>query len=459
MSVPVPFGRARLLAGALALALAPALASCGADEPPVPRDLVVVVLDALPASSVSSYGYERPTTPHLDDLAAAGQRFAQAHTTASYTLASTASLFTGMSPRAHGAEREVGHVLGADRVTLAEVLGERGFATAAFSLNPQVSRETGFAQGFDVFEYAPRDDFTYNQLPQGFLERVTATWQAQAGERRFLYVHLLPPHVPYTPPPPFNELFGARKVDHSEGGQSYLRALNMEAVWLTPDDPRVVRAKQRYDATLAYADAQLDALLDALGPLDDVALVVTSDHGEAFGEHGRILHGSMASKEMIHVPLVLHGPGLQGDVRDDLVRTRDLAATVCEWLDVPWDARMAHGRSFLRAPGLDPLPARGALSRSVGTAPLWALRTDDWTYIRATGSGREELYDRRNDPLEVRDLAADPAHAGTRAELAAALDTALARERDIGARFATAETTDAHRAALEDIGYFESEED
>jgi len=455
MSVLVPLRSARVLMGALALALV----GCGEDPAPVPRDLVVVVLDALPASSVSSYGYERPTTPRLDALAAGGQRFAQAHTTASYTLTSTASLFTGMTPRGHGAVREVGHVLGEDRVTLAEALAERGFATAAFSLNPQVSRETGFAQGFEVFEYAPRDDFTYNQTPAGFLERVVETWEAQAGERRFLYVHLLPPHVPYTPPPPYDELFGARAIDRSEGGQAYLRALNMEDVWLTPDDPRVERAKRRYDATLAYADAQLSALLEALGPLDDVALVVTSDHGEAFGEHGRILHGSMASKEMIHVPLVLHGPGLESAVREDLVRTRDLAATMCEWLDVPWDARMASGRSFLRSPGLDPLPARGALSRSVGTAPIWALRTNDWTYIRATGSGREELYDRQSDPLEQRDLSGNPAHALALAELATALDTALARERDIGARFEAAKTTDAHRAELEDIGYFDNEED
>lgn len=442
-------------AAALLAALATLTAACGtASEAPPPRDLVIVVLDALPASSVSGYGYSRATTPHLDALSATGVRFAQAHASASYTLASTASLFTGMTPRGHGAVAEVGHVLGDDRVTLAEVLAERGFHTAAFSLNPQVSRETGFAQGFATFEYMPRDDFTYNQLPAGFLDAVAASWQAQAGARRFLYVHLLPPHVPYTPPPPFDANFGARDIDRSEGGQAHLRELNMTAAWLTPDDPRVVRAKARYDAGLTYADAMLAELLERLGPLDDVALVVTSDHGEAFGEHGRILHGSMASKEMIHVPLVLAGPGLEAGVRDDLVRTRDLAPTVAEWLDVPWDARMAMGRSFLRAAGLEPDDARGALSRSAGTAPSWALRTEAFTYVRHTATGREELYDRRADPLEQHDLGAAPEHAADRERLAQAFDRALARERAIGARYSATESTDAHAKALEDLGYF-----
>lgn len=451
---------------ALLLAIAPLTACAPAEDAPdfatvdaTARDLVVVVLDALPATSVSSYGYGRATTPHLDALAARGVRFAEAHTTASYTLASTASLFTGMTPRGHGAQAEVGDVLGEDRVTLAEVLGARDFATLAFSLNPQVSRETGFAQGFDTFAYEPRDDFTYNQLPAGFLERVAQAWHARADERRFLYVHLLPPHVPYTPPPPYDELFGARDVDLAEGGQAALRELNMGAVWLTPDDPRVVRAKARYDAGLVYADAQLAALLEALALEDDAALVVLSDHGEAFGEHGRILHGSMASKEMIHVPLVLAGPGLAPAVRDDLVRTRDLAATLCEWLDVPWDARMAMGRSFLAARGLEADEVRGALSRSSGSAPIWALRTDAWTYVLHTASGREELYERASDPLEATNLAAAPEHAATRDRLSKALAKALARERDIGARYAATERTDAHSAALEELGYVTDAED
>ena len=428
-----------------------------ASEPP--RDLIVIVLDALPASSVSAYGYGRATTPHLDALAADGQRFDAAFASASYTLASTASLMTGMTPRGHGVEAEVGQVLGADHHTLAEKLRARGFHTAAFSLNPQVSVETGFDQGFDVFAYEPRDNFTYNQLPAGFLDRIAATWNSQQDARRFLYVHLLPPHVPYTAPPPFDIAFDAHLVPDEVGGQSYLRELNLAEPWLTPTDPRVMRAKQRYDAGLKYADAMLAELLAKLDQDDGLkraAIAITSDHGEAFGEHGRILHGSMASEEMLRVPLILKGPGIEAGARGDLVRTRDLAATMCEWLDVGWDGRMAFGRSFLRAPGLESETARGALARSSGSAPIWSLRTQSWTYILHTASGREELYDRAADPLERNNLIAT--HKSERTQMSEALTRALAREREINSRYAAAANTDAHAQALQDIGYFSTDE-
>lgn len=453
--------RAPRLSLILAAAVLSLAGGCGSNEPDAsPRDLVIIVLDALPATGLSSYGYQRETTPVIDAIAASAIRFEQAHSSASYTLASTASLFTGMTPRAHGCVDEVGQVLGPDRATLAEHLAERGFATAAFSLNPQVSRETGFDQGFDVFEYEPRDDFTYNRLPAGFIERVAKTWHKDAGKRRFMYVHLLPPHVPYNAPPPFDTNFGADEIEHSEGGQTDLRALNHDTAWLTADDQRVRRARRLYDAGLTYGDAMVGELLDALGRdagMDGAALVIISDHGEAFGEHGRILHGSMASKEMVHVPLIIDAPGIDGEVRGDTVRTRDLAATLAELLDVSWNQRVATGRSFLHAPGLAKDDAKGALSRSVGSAPIWALRTETWTLMRHMATGREELFDRKSDPLELHDLATSKPQ--DLARMKKALDRALGRERGIGQRFAAPKHTDAHADALHDIGYGGVDED
>jgi arylsulfatase len=420
----------------------------------VPRDLVILVLDALPAHELSSYGYPRETTPHLDNLAERGQRFESAFSSASYTLASTASLFTGMTALGHGCTEETGQVLGADRETLAERLRARGFKTAAFSLNPQVSRETGFDQGFDQFDYLPREDFTFNRVPADFVERVASAWRQDAGARRFLYVHLLPPHVPYSPPPPFDTRFGADRVDPKEGQQTSLRALNQETAWLAASDPRVRRVRRLYDAGLAYADlisADLIAALGVDGGLDHAALVVMSDHGEAFGEHGRILHGSMASLEMTHVPLILVGPGIEPGTRRDTVRTRDLAATLSEWLDVAWEPRVATGRSFLSTPGLAPEDWHGALARSSGSSPIWGLRTDDWTYVRHTATGREELYDRRQDPEELHNLAESLADDRTR--MSKALDRVLGRERTIGRRLTAPTKTDAHARELKDIGY------
>ena len=165
-------------------------------------DVLVVVLDALPAGHVGLYGYQPagydspPITPEISAFAAglgAHQTliFDEAYSSASYTLASTASLFTGANPATHGVLGLSTNVLAEEELTLAETLRAAGFATCGLSSNPNISSEGRFNQGFDTFRHYFRDKFQRHTLPANFVADAGTWWRKQANERRFLYAHLL----------------------------------------------------------------------------------------------------------------------------------------------------------------------------------------------------------------------------------------------------------------------------
>ena len=450
-----------------ALAAVLALAACGASvEPDVERpagserwNAVIVVLDALPADALGCYGYPRPVSPEVDRFAAEAVRFEEAYAAASYTLASTASLFTGLPPAAHGVVGLRSNLLAGGHHTVAEALGELGFRTAAFSCNPHVTEEGGFAQGFGHFRHYARDRFDRHAVPEALPGDVLAWWDDQAGGRRFLYVHLLPPHQPYDPPPPHEGLFGAAESPREEGMTDFLVELDRER-GVAAADPLARRIRDRYDAGVHHADAvfgELLAALDERGAADDTLVILLSDHGEAFGEHGRLLHGSTVFREMTRVPLIARWPGCAPGVRPGLVRTRDLAATLTALFGAPWPADGRAGEPFLAEllGPVEPAP-RLALSRSVGNLPVWALRSDRWTLVMQPSSGARQLFDRRSDPGELRDVA--DGHAREAGVLAERLAGLLKEHRALARRLRLeGGEVRAHRESLEALGYFGDE--
>ena len=471
------------------------LGACGGDEPLASDqhewDVVVVVLDALPAKRTGLYGApEEGLTPHLDRLGTQGTLTSggtprptavldAAFASASYTLASTASLFTGLWPPAHRVLGLDSNVLDPEHRTLAEVLAAQGFATAALSANPHISTEGGFDQGFGTFRHYFRDNFDNHTLPETFVPDAGAWWQHHAGERRFLYAHILPPHQPYTPPAPFAERFGADEVPRAEGLTPYLTELAQEAV-LTADDPRVERILARYLASVSYADALLQELLTELaGPdgrgLERTIVVVTSDHGEAFGEHGQILHGTGVFEEFVRVPLVI---SLPASAPEELAgrfphtaTTADLAATLCELLDAPWPVTPASPTRPLNGASLVPhltagtAPGHPVLTRSAGDQPVWGLRTDERFLMRHGASDATLVFDVASDPGEQRPMdvpsqangvpsQANGAPSQT-SDLRARLDGLLERTRAAGKRFEAGSVPMLiHKDKLEQLGYF-----
>ena len=264
--------------------------------------VVLVMVDTLRADHLGCYGYERDTSPHLDNLASAGVLFENFYSVAPWTNPSIASLFTGRYPRAvfpplpH--KQAIGLPLPSQLPTLAERLQLEGYRTVALVDHPGINRELQFDQGFERWSGLFREgDFdTWAVTDSDFvLEQVEAALDELGGEEFFLYLHLVYPHRPYAPPPPYDTMFG-------------------------PSSPKTGRAHRQtminaYDGEVRYTDDLIGRVAGALegrGLTESTWLVVTSDHGEGFWEHNQAEHGNSFFNELTRVPLVLVPPRREG---------------------------------------------------------------------------------------------------------------------------------------------------
>ncbi|MFT5285804.1 MAG: arylsulfatase A-like enzyme [Planctomycetota bacterium] len=466
----------RPVASILALCLF-ILASCESDSAPsgnLPKaeadwNLVILLLDALPANGVGAWGYPRDVTPQLDLLAASGIRFESAYAGASYTLAAVSSIFTGLSPATHRVVSLSSNVLDKQHSTLAEAFQSRGFATGAFSSNPHITIEGGFNQGFDEFRHYKRGRLDYHNIPEELEADSLAWWNAHAGERRFLYVHVLPPHQPYDAPEPHASLFGADQTDREIGFTKYLVDADKAGTVVAGSAlARDIRA--RYDAGLHRADEFAGEFITTIKNSpggSKTVFCILSDHGEAFAEHGRLLHGSTVFEEETHVPLILSWPRVKPAVVEEIVSTVNLAPTLCELFDLSFRG----GESFLSATTEDYV-APPVLSRSVGTQPVWSMRTQNWSFQKQAGKNLRFLYDRRGDLGEQVDLLAGKENWQLRGgseeltseelhELANSLSKkmgkALVSHRELGSRFRQSRN-DTHSQEIGDLGYSDDAE-
>jgi arylsulfatase A-like enzyme len=407
-------------------------------------NLVLISIDTLRADRLGAYGYPLPTSPTLDRrLAGEGVVFEQVFSQSPKTTPSHMTMFTSLYPCVHGIELWEGERSGAvlnPRVdTLAEVLRNAGYATAAFTGGAHMNRARGFDQGFQRYRHD-------NQLGR------SREWlQAHAGHSFFLFFHTYEVHDPYQPPPDL-----AKQFDGDYGDGPILEAVRKiraggidgwdrshKLFWDAVDrsSPRDVRfVSSLYDAAIRHMnDSTLTSLLDqldALGLTSNTLVVFTSDHGEAFGEHGTFLHDDLYGGTL-HVPLVLRFPGrLPAGARvAGRARLLDLMPTVLDLLGVtpPPDVQ---GRSLAAAargaPGPDPVDAAISEydSRPSGGA-LESVRQGSDVLIR--NNDRLELFDLATDPGEQNDRAtADPARA---AALRSSLESWRATCRELASRF------------------------
>lgn len=354
------------------------------------RNVVLISLDTLRADHLSSYGYPRPTSPRIDvDLVARGTTFGDVSTTFPRTDVAHASLFTGLYP---AAQAEPGRIDANGGVRmLAEALRDSGRTTAAFTEDAFVAGSLGFWLGFDRF--VERSFVEHGRGVRTFADG--ARWAAAHRDRPFfLFLHTYKTHDPYVSGERFQALF---RRDAS---------LDPRAARLVP---KALRADlDAYDRTIREADELVGEFLDELrrSGLDETTLVVLlSDHGEAFGEHGITRHGTGFQQEQLHVPLVLRGPGIAAGRRIDTPASLvDVAPTILDLLGLP-PLPLAMGTSL--APGLrgEPLdPERPLFFSWLGNEPL-GLRRGDRKVIRA--GGRYEAFDLAVDPLETKRLPVD----------------------------------------------------
>jgi len=370
----------RIFVVGLLLAIASA---CSRTEEPAPaesaRNLLLITVDTLRADRLGAYGDRTARTPAMDALAARGVRFTNAFATAPITLPSHASILSGRYPPGHAA-RHNGVRVDLSVPTISDALAAAGVSTAAFVTAFPLDRRFGLVKGFQTYgDRMPRgeDGRPANERPGRMAVDEALGWLEKHQQQRFfLWVHLFEPHAPY-------------------------------------GDPRSGRsAVDRYADDVAEADRQVGRLVEALGTrAGDTVVVLTSDHGEAFGEHGEIAHSIFVYDTTLRVPLVIAGPGVSPRAIDAPVSLVDIAPTVMSLLEAGrFDADGIDLRDVMS--GRQP-PERTLYAESFapfldfGWHPLRAVRAGGWKYIAAP---TPELYDLSSDGAETRNLIAGDAH-------------------------------------------------
>ncbi len=380
---------------------APAVTVPGADAPLV----VVYLVDTLRADHTGVHGYERPTTPELDAFAEDAVVFDQAIVHSSWTKPSVASILTSLLPGQHRAV-QLRDALDESNVTLAQRLDEHGWATGAAIANSVIyGAESAFDRGFDSFVGLHTDDDRRSKLVDAdvVVDAALAWERSRQGLPTFLYVHTMDPHVPYTPPPPFDRMFEPHPTDAHP-------ARDPRTDFLEPLDRE--RMVAQYDGEIAYGDREFGRFLKALkdaGVYDDALIVFVADHGEEFLDHGRWLHGRSVFDELVRVPLVLKLPGNRHAGRRVArqVQGVDIVPTIMEALELPLPAGLA-GQPLQRAIE-DEVPERAALSEiSHRGFVAFGVRTDEDKLVRRFSPDDDELYfDLVQDPAEQQNIIGD----------------------------------------------------
>jgi len=304
-------------------------------------NILLIVLDTLRVDRLHHMGYGRETSPELDRFAEECTVFRNAVSPSTWTTPSHASMFTGAQVWQHGAGSWFrGFTLSDKWNTVAEIAHAEGYTTAAFTEGGAVGGRFGFSQGFEQFDDGPVFEGPRSGTAKITLEKAW-DWMAQrAAAPFFMFVHTFEIHAPYCSPPPD----GTAYVDPDAG------SCCIEEADIT-DDEIGARASSLYDGGVRYTDRMLGAFLRRMeteGLLKNTIVIITSDHGEEFGEHGAYGHSTHIFPEVCNVPLMVRmpGPARAGTRVDRLVGTIDLHATLAEFMGAPADRVFPESRSF-----------------------------------------------------------------------------------------------------------------
>ena len=320
-------------------------------------NLVVITVDTLRADSLGVYGNPDGHTPFIDAFAAGAVVFENALTAIGTTIPSHATLFTGLYPKHHGV-RWNGDALDDGFTTLAELLGDAGYETAAFVSWPSMLRAGGLGQGF-VFSDPVKLESGLSAGSGDAVNELAIPWIASLIEQPFfLWLHYFETHSPYRLTPFAREKLAGYRGPLAAGAPTRtFYALGREIPW-TPREARALRVL--YDGEVREADRLVGQVLDALRRRDLISgtiVVITSDHGQALGEHGQVGHGSLLSQPVLHVPLMVYLPGVAPRRVPARVGLVDLLPFLLELLELPPPPNL-DGRSLAPILTGDPLPAQ-----------------------------------------------------------------------------------------------------
>jgi choline-sulfatase len=346
-------------------------------------NIFLIVIDSLRFDHLGCYGYHRETSPAIDKIAGEGITFDRAISQSSWTKPSVASLLTSTYPEIHGV-KSIKDRLSTHETFLPTILKKFGYVTGCIQTNPFLSSESGFNQDFDFYLEL------FDKVPGMYKPRINEAinavcdWLDQFTHNRFfLYLHVLDTHNPYTPPKEFNR-FGDTEQDLFDGEVRFVD----------------------------YYIGLIRCYLALKGLQEKTLFIITSDHGEEFGEHGHRYHAKHLYEEVLRVPLIFSSPALipSGLSIPTQVRSIDILPTILELLGIPPLAKH-QGESLLPLLKLAPTPARPAISQigeencATRKTEVVALTTENYKLIWNKKNDAKELYHLQRDPREENNIA------------------------------------------------------
>jgi len=384
--------------------------------------VVLILVDALRADHVGCYGYSRDTTPFVDKLARDSVQFSDVYAPASWTKPSVTSILTSLYPTGHGAFLH-DSFLPQEAVTLPEVLQKNGFFTYAYISNPNLKRLFNYQQGFQVYDdvlmreklsyvlcknlpfwgsvarFVTGRKFDYSDVDGADRanNRILPVLRQCDNVNAFLYLHYMDPHFPYAPPPGYKKLFPPDMSVLSPGTEAF------------------------YDAEIRFVDEHIGKLIETmkqLGMYNRSTVILTSDHGEAFGDHGNWRHGKTIYEDQVRVPMIIKLPQNRsaGERVNASVQSVDIMPTILDLVEAEYQGTM-QGKSLLPLLSFPSGESREVYIHEVVDHPdIYALRgivlQNRWKYIHTEKTdlrdlekeGPEELYDLQTDPKETKNL-------------------------------------------------------
>lgn len=415
------------------------------------RNVIFITIDALRADHLGCYGYDKETSPRIDDLAKNSILFTQAISNSPTTVTSFKSTMTSTYPSMCGGEKYLSNL----RTTVAEVLKANGYVTAAFHSNPFLSRYFGYNRGFDFFYDAlfTTDKSLASRIRQpiksvlnrtgfdwtvfwkkphdsvDFINQKAISWLKENESEFFLWLHYMDVHWPYLPP---------KEYQRNESLISKQKTIKLNRDLLRKPEEEISKQLdtivELYDAEIRYVDSSFGLLLDELEEInlfDETLIIITSDHGDEFLDHGGFGHPSKLYElplfkplfrlprnsnygnppklydELIHVPLIIHAPNNQnaGTKITDQVQLLDIPPTIVDAFGLK-KVKLFLGESLF-SPDYGNLGQKmGIISENIGlnNSLKISLRTPEWKFIIDESNAKYELYNLKKDPKEKNDL-------------------------------------------------------
>jgi len=380
------------------------------------RNVILITIDTLRPEFLSSYGAAGRPTANIDRLAKDGILFENAFSEAPWTLPSFCSMMTGVSPRVHLATK-ANSSLPDPLPRLAEYLSRTGYYAAAIGSN-RFLINASVARGFSQYRFLPAGEieglgaslhdrlFQQSVVPETtqITDQAVRWIQMHRTMSFFLWVHYFDPHIPYSAPGEYTPgQEPPKRIGNELTGPMFGR---MWTGRIVPSIPERSWLKALYRAELNYVDDSVGRVFETLRSLnlyDDSLIILTSDHGEEFWEHGRFAHGHTVYQELLRVPLIVKPSSSKAPTMvSRLVTTPQIMPTILDFCGIRYDPRLLTVESLLKEGPQEPIVSSGLLLFDEKVA----VRFDDFKYIKNLVTGQEELYKLTQDPSEQSNLSA-----------------------------------------------------